>query len=109
MKAKFVNENLNEYRKVNEPIITTVDELFTWYSGDDWANDWQTTNTMAVNREHAQDDGEDGMTHLKVLENHAQDEINVQYTDEVGAYDVWFTLDGDEYSIQSVFIPFKNY
>ena len=36
MKAKLVRESLNERRNVIKPITTTVDELFTWYNGEDW-------------------------------------------------------------------------
>ena len=40
---------------------TTVGELFNWYAGEDWKEDWQTTNTMSIVGNHAQDLSVDGL------------------------------------------------
>lgn len=102
MRAKFVNESLNG------PIVTTVDKLFSWYSGNNWVDDWETTNTMTVNNKHAQDDGINGKSHLKTLSRHKDEVIEVYYEEEFGSYDIWFSLVGNKYMIQSVSVPFEN-
>lgn len=102
MRAKFVNESSNG------PIVTTVDKLFSWYSGNNWADDWETTDTMTVNNKHAQDDGINGKSHLKTLSRHKDEVIEVYYEEEFGDYDIWFSLVGNKYMIQSVSVPFEN-
>ena len=97
MRAKFVNESMTK------PVETTVDEFMTWYAGSpEWAEDWQITNVMAVNGTHAQEDGEDGMTHLVNLFDFKNNPITVyQNRFRAGDWDLSFEIGGNEYSIQS--------
>lgn len=108
MKAKLVRESLNERRTVIQPITTTVNELFTWYNGEDWAEDWQTTNTMLIDDEHAQDNDDDGMAALKFLADNRNEEIEVEIEDEGNSYDLSFFVAGRPILIQSVAIPFES-
>ena len=108
MKAKLVRESLNERRNVVKPITTTVDELFNWYAGEDWANNWQTTNTMTIDDEHAQDNDDDGMAALKFLADNRNEEIEVEIEDEGNSYELSFFVAGRPISIQSADIPFEG-
>lgn len=98
MRAKFINESrksrMNEY---------TVDEFFTWFVGDeDCADDWQTTNTMFVDGEHAQDDDEDGMTYLKWLELRKDEEITIDIEDAEDEVLHSFTLENKNFEIYAI-------
>jgi len=95
-------QRLNEEYEVNDVVRTTVDYLMSWYGGDDWTEDWQVTNTMTVNGEHAQDDGQDGMTWLNFLEEHKDDEIEVEVVETANTYDINFTVADRDFSIQSI-------
>ena len=99
---------LNEEYVSKDVVKTTVDYLLSWYAGDDWAEDWQTTNTMSVNGNHAQDDGEDGMSWLTFLEEHKDDEIEVEVIDAENAYDINFTVADRDFFIQSAFPVFES-
>lgn len=98
------NPQSDNYRK-----RTTVAEFFNWYTGPDWADDWQTTNTMAIeypdgHSDHAQDDGENGMTHLMDLKAAENEKIMVACEDGGNAWDCSFTLasNGRTYEVQAV-------
>lgn len=120
--GKFLDESLSERRiayvrnaqSLNEEyeevgiVKTTVDELFNWYAGEDWAEDWQTTNTMTVNGKHAQDDDKDGMTWLNFLEEHKYDEIEVESIEAGYDYDLNFTVADRDFSIQSSLPVFEE-
>jgi hypothetical protein len=87
---------------------TTVAEVMNWYAGDDWDKGWQTTNTMTVHDPngklgHAQDDGEDGMSHLRDLKAAENEEIVVICQDGGNAWDCSFTLvsNGKTYMFQA--------
>lgn len=88
---------------------TTVSEFMNWYAGPDWYEDWQTTNVMDVadshgEHAHAQDDGEEGMSHLRDLKAAETEEIDVTCEDYGNAWDCSFTLpsNGKTYTVQSV-------
>ena len=92
----------------NEKVIgnmISVGELMHWYAGEDWDKDWQTTNTMTVDDEHAQDDGEDGMSHLRDLKANEMEEVEVEVEEDEQGYEVSFVVGGKEYSFQSVEMP----
>lgn len=108
MKAKLVRESLNERRNVIKPITTTVDELFNWYAGEGWEDDWQTTNAMSIDDEHAQDNDDDGMAALKFLADNRNEQIEVEIEDFGNAYDLSFFVAGRPISIQSIDIPFEG-
>jgi hypothetical protein len=88
---------------------TTVNELFQWYIGGDWKEDWQITNTMLVDGEHAQTKEEpNGELTLERLVSLSDKEVEV--TNEVDPFDrIWeisFTLEGKEYDMQATtFFP----
>jgi hypothetical protein len=100
---KNTNESLNENHKQTKPIVTTVDELFTWYMGDKrWDEDWQTTNTMTIDDKHAQDDGNSGKASLAFLRNHKDAQIKVKSIDNgTFDYDIEFKLNGHLVSFQA--------
>lgn len=97
MRAKTINESMTK------PVETTVDEFMTWYTNDpEWMDDWQTTNVMEVNGEHAQHDDQNGMSWLGKLNKLKYEPITIkQHRFRLGDWDLSFTLDGDEYSLQS--------
>jgi hypothetical protein len=84
-------------------VKTTVNDLFTWYMGDDWKNEWQITNTMTVDGEHAQDLSKDGVETLKFLADNAEEAIEVhnELPPPGNAYDVIFMLKGKEFLMQA--------
>ena len=91
-----------------EDVKCTVGELLTWYAGDpNWHEDWQTTDTMGYlvgNKEvHCQDDGENGMSHLRFLKENENELIEVESIDyEDSYYDIYFIVKGKFYSMQSI-------
>ena len=80
---------------------TTVGELFNWYGGEDWKEDWQTTNTMSIDGVHAQEESEDGLEALEFLAQHEDKEIEITGIDESYAWDLEFELMGKQFSIQA--------
>ena len=78
----------------------TVNEFFTWYAGPDWKEDWQITNTMTIDRVHAQDgdNEEEVVKRLAELENEV---IEITSTPDPSAWDISFVLDGKEYELQA--------
>jgi hypothetical protein len=88
---------------------TTVNELFQWYIGGDWKDDWQITNTMLVDGEHAQT-GEDPNGELTLERLVFLKDKEVEVTNEVDSFDrIWeisFTLEGKNYDMQATtFFP----
>jgi hypothetical protein len=73
------------------------------YAGTpEWGEDWQVANTMSVNDEHAQDDGQDGMSYIKKLWNDKYDKISIESNQfRPGDWNLEFEYKGDAYSIQS--------
>jgi len=98
---KGTNESVNE--SMTKPVETTVDEFMTWYAGTpEWMDDWQTSNVMEVNGVHAQEDGEDGMTHLERLSDYKKNRITVyQNRFRPGDWELSFEIGNSEYSLQS--------
>lgn len=86
---------------MNRTAIATVNDLFTWYAGEDWHEDWQTTNTMTVDGVHAQDESEDGEDALKYLYENRDVMVNIEGIDEPWAWDLVFELNGRIFSMQS--------
>ena len=80
---------------------TTVGELFNWYAGPDWKEDWQTTNTMSIDGVHAQDESEDGLEALEFLAKHENEEVEISGIEESYAWDLDFELMGKQFSIQA--------
>jgi hypothetical protein len=82
---------------------TTVNELFEWYMGGDWKNDWQTTNTMRVDGIHAQNKMSQGEKALADLVKNANKTINVKGKKDKfdGTWELSFSLQGKEYEIQA--------
>jgi hypothetical protein len=80
---------------------TTIDELFDWYMGSNWMENWQVTNTMLVDGVHAQDIGDDnyGTSTLEKLVELMETEVEV--TGEKNQFDdIWdisFILEGKSY------------
>ncbi len=84
--------------------ITTVDEFFTWYSGEpEWKDDWQITNTMSIDAAHAQDDDYYGEKAIQRLEKYKSETITVTGNDDNvnGTWDISFELKGKTYRIQA--------
>jgi hypothetical protein len=79
----------------------TIGELFNWYAGEDWKEDWQTTNTMSIDGNHAQDESEDGLEALEFLAQHENEEVEISGIEESHAWDLDFTLMGKLFTIQS--------
>lgn len=104
MRAKTVNESMTK------PVKTTVDEFMTWYAATpEWDKDWQTSNVMEVNGVHAQEDGQDGRTHLAKLSDLRANPITIsQSRFRPGDWDLSFELNGDEYSLQSAVQAFSD-
>ena len=104
VRAKTVNES------ITKPIISTVDEFMTWYYGDEsWEDDWQAANVMEVNDKHAQEDGENGMTHLRSLSDNKQEKIEIyQNQFRPGDWDIFFKVGEDEISFQSAVRAFSD-
>jgi len=80
---------------------TTIGELFNWYAGEDWKEDWQTTNTMSIDGNHAQDESEDGLEALEFLAQHENEEVEISGIEESHAWDLEFTLMGKIFTIQA--------
>jgi hypothetical protein len=80
---------------------TTVGELFNWYAGQDWKEDWQTTNTMSIDGVHAQDESENGLEALEFLSQHQNEEVEISGIEESYAWDLDFELMGKQFSIQA--------
>lgn len=78
-----------------------ISELFNWYGGEDWSEDWQTTNSMSIDGVHAQDESEDGLEALKFLSQHENEEVEIIGTEESYAWDLEFTLMGKNFIIQA--------
>lgn len=96
------------FESFNKTTKATVTDIMNWYNGHDWYKDWQTTNTMTVqdtdgNMEHAQDDNEDGMSHLRDLKAAENEEVAVICQDGGNAWDCSFTLpsNGKTYMFQA--------
>ena len=89
-------------------VICTINELFTWYMGPEWYEDWQTTNVMShlIDNKliHCQDDGEDGMSHLRFLKENENEIIKVEtnYCED-SYYDLGFIIKDIFYSVQSIY------
>ncbi len=79
----------------------TVGEFFTWYQGSDWKSDWQTTNAMMVDRVHAQDDGQHGVSVLQFLAEHEDTIIEIEGEFVTCAFDLEFELAGKEFLVQA--------
>lgn len=81
---------------------TTVRQLFAWYAGADWKQDWQITNTMTVDGAHTQDrfrpNGEEAVDFLVRNEN---EEIEVTSEDGGNAYDISFSVKGIMFEMQA--------
>ena len=80
---------------------TTVGEFFTWYKGQEWKEDWQTTNTMTVDKVHAQHSGDDGLAVLEFLVSHENDTIVISGEFVTCAFDITFTLGGKKFMVQA--------
>ena len=90
---------------------TTINELFTWYMGKDWSQDWQTTNTMTVDNLHAQYQDYYGKKVLKYLAENSEEIIEVSgKLDSQGTWDLEFNLKGKHYTFASTaFFGEKGY
>ena len=80
---------------------TTVGELFNWYAGPDWKEDWQTANTMTIDGVHAQDESEGGLEALEFLSQHENEEVEISGIEESYAWELEFTLMGKQFLIQA--------
>ena len=110
MKAKLVNESIHNKGVLNT-VETTVDELFTWYMGDeDWDKDWQTTNSMFFDDVHAQDDGNRGRSILAFLRNRKNEKIMVVTIDrgDPNTYDIEFKLGKHQISFDSINVALET-
>ena len=86
---------------MNRTASATVNDLFTWYAGEEWSEDWQTTNTMSIDNVHAQDESEDGEEALKFLVEHQNEMVEIEGIEEPCAWDLVFELKGKLFLIQS--------
>lgn len=80
---------------------TTVGEFFTWYNGQGWKEDWQTTNAMTVDKVHAQYSGDRGLAVLEFLASHENDTIVISGEFVICAFDITFTLGGKKFMVQA--------
>jgi len=82
---------------------TSVDDFFSWYEGPGWNKEWQITNSMVVDGEHAQDHAR-GVTYwLDFLAQNSATPINI--TSTITAFDTWdnvFEIDGHRFSVDSL-------
>jgi hypothetical protein len=80
----------------------TINELFTWYMGKDWSQDWQTTNTMTVDGCHAQVVDYYGEKTLKDLRENTKETVEVSgKLDNQGTWDLEFDLKGKHYKMSA--------
>ena len=78
----------------------TVDALFRWYSGKDWKNDWQITNTMHVDNVHAQDRDYHGRKAAEYLIENETERVEVSsQPDGHGFWELEFRLKDKQYSM----------
>ena len=88
-------------------VTCTINELFTWYMGPEWYEDWQTTNVMSLLIDnkliHCQDDDEDGMSHLRFLKDHENETIEIESSEiNEGDFDLIFSIKDRTYTVQSL-------
>ena len=96
-----------------EKTTCTVGQLFGWYMRtEQWAEDWQTTNALMEETKeeivHAQDDGQDGMSHLKFLKENENEEIQLETTEtEYDDFDIKFSIKDRTYILCASVPPFN--
>ena len=81
---------------------TTVNELFDWYMGPNWMEDWQVTNTMLVDGVHAQaNDDEYGSNTLNRLVELREEKVTVSGIKNKfdGIWVLSFELGGKQYTM----------
>jgi hypothetical protein len=79
-----------------------VSELFTWYAGPTWREDWQTTNTMLIDGVHAQDESKDGLDALAFLVEHENEEVEIIGEEVEWTWDLEFTIKDRHFTVQSI-------
>ena len=82
---------------------TTVEDFFTWYTGPRWDKDSQTTNSMVVDGEHAQDHRRGEMYWLTFLAQNSNTPITVTTSDtQLDTYNNVFTIEDHQFSVDSL-------
>ena len=82
--------------------ICTVDEFFTWYTGEDWRNTYETTNTLTINGLHAQDASPNGKAAMVFLAKYEDDTIEItSFKEPHGIWFLEFELNGTIICVQA--------
>jgi hypothetical protein len=81
--------------------LCTVDEFFTWYTGEDWRTTYETTNTLSINGLHAQDASPNGKAAMAFLIKHEDEAIEISALEEPHAWLLEFGLLGNIICVQA--------
>lgn len=81
--------------------ICTVDEFFTWYTGEDWRTTYETTTTLSIDGLHAEDASPNGKAAMAFLERHSDETIETRSMDVGNTWLIEFGLLGSIILVQA--------
>lgn len=79
---------------------TTVEEFFTWYTGEDWRTTYETTATLSIDGLHAEDASPNGKAAMAFLERYSDMTIETRSMDVGNAWLIEFCLQGSTILVQ---------